>query len=682
VSYPHKGTVQTHDLLKQPLKVALLRLLNIALEGNFPMREQTLARGIQWQELLNQMSEAQRWYRLVSESKGEDRERKDVVLDVDLLLEEQHLTGTLLDQVIREIPKANAKELLGVWQSFPGCLEMWQKRSRAVEIVRKGELELVYFRIPEIALSLIGLDGKPKPYLQSMLDRLMTYEESHEETVGSLLQNLTLESFNIDVMERVNREKTMSKITAQEHNIAHASAGLTLLQNTILLVFLNAAIPTLNQKVDGFRDVTTNDEYTTWSDPLDGSTMHHWAAGDMDAMWGKYSESTPDWIPAFIGALFPVLAVLHLGITILRALSFWKMRVPSEGFRIFGQLYPEWINPVNAYTGLTWSQYHLLLYSPSCWFMLSAVICSLFALLLSPLFCALFMVDVFAYSTTIGTVVLAVKRSFTKMVWLILLLVLFIYWSAALIFQFFWNQQTSYQRICSTLWQCFVAYLDLGTNQEGLAGYGFVRDLATTDTYPRHLWQAGDIFALVIVKVGFFVIVVFVVSAFFQAVIVDTFGELRDAGDADAERLATECFVCGLHRRSFKGTRSTLEEHTDGVHSLISYIFLALHLRRKQGSTKLVIPGPRIWNTQELFLHNCFTTGDASFFPEGTTLVVHNAEVDAEAQEDKEEENHHLILQQSMESVRDGQAGLTKAIEKLSQQMQKLSKQQQLLISS
>jgi len=482
------------------------------------------------------------------------------------------------------------------------------------------------------------------------------------------MQGLSLTSFEINVKHRAMSSQ-LSWILSHEHVIGHIAASIAMLLNILLLLFLHAAIPELNVHGGEFRDISTSDgDFTVWRNPMDDSMVQHVADSNYDAVWGKYDPETPEWLPRVIGLLFPVLALLHLIVTTVRGVVFFKMTVPSEAHRIYRDLYPEWTNAVQD-TGLTWPQYYLLLYSRHSWVLLGALFCSAGALFWTPEFCIVFMVDVFSYSKTIDVVALAVQRSLNKMIWLILLMVLFIYWFSLITMQFFWNQQNSYQRTCGTLWQCFLSMFDLGMTGGGLGD--IMRSLAKTDTYPRHFWEEGDIMALVLLKVSFFIVVVFVAAAFFQAVIVDTFTELRNAGEAHAERLATECFVCGLDSARFKGSRETLEEHCEGVHSIVSFIFLAAYLRRKQGSSRLIIPGPKIWTMQELFLYNCFKVGDASFFPRGATIAVNNAE-EAQAEDDEQGQDVKssiMAMQQNIESLKEVHAELSKGQASLSRKL-------------
>ena len=69
--------------------------------------------------------------------------------------------------------------------------------------------------------------------------------------------------------------------------------------------------------------------------------------------------------------------------------------------------------------------------------------------------------------------------------------------------------------------------------------------------------------------------VVLILLAIVTGVIIDTFGELRDQASQKAERLKTQCFMCGLS----EGVLPSFDHHVEEEHNLWSYAAYIVYLQ-------------------------------------------------------------------------------------------------------
>merc|ERR1711964_50931 len=84
-----------------------------------------------------------------------------------------------------------------------------------------------------------------------------------------------------------------------------------------------------------------------------------------------------------------------------------------------------------------------------------------------------------------------------------------------------------------------------------------------------------------------------------------------------------------MGEEDFKECGVGSEEHRQRDHNMINYIFLILSLQLKNDSVEL-IPGPRRWTAQELYILECVDSGDIMFFPQGETLCLNKGDDDDE----------------------------------------------------
>jgi len=646
LSYSTVVPVHALDPKKTDLKLAMLRMLHIALEGDTVNRDNTKSvfRNIQWQDVMMQMNSTLRTLKKKEGALDEDQEVTQIpiipletskttkwnvvqstfltdttgtgfeIFDKEKLSDEHHLYASLVDKVVREVPESKSGSLQKQFIADASeSREYANLKSKSVEIMRDGKLEILSFRPPDVCTDFTS------EFLLKVENSLLYFEETEESTMNKMLVGMKKVAFDCLIKEKAQESSPLASwYMRNEHHLESAVMWLSVFLNVHVLLFFNTLHDDLDVEPtwpgssgrDGSGAQTT---FVEWSDPQGGTVLYHLLNASVDDLFdGSMVHAR----------IHMVLALMHIMISIFKAWAFIRLAAPLAAFEIFIEQHPERRNIVDP-DGIDSASVHLLLYSPIAWYKLLHNFCSVGGLLISPAFYSFFLVDLFTGSKTIHLVMKATYSCLDKLLWLIGLMVLVIYWYATVAHMLFWNQQAHYQRTCSTLFQCFLSYTNEGMKNNGISG--LVRDVAGVDTYPTSLFHNGDILANVFMDLSFFILVIFVLAAILNGVIVDTFGEMRDAGDVDAARLRDECFICGLVSDDFKPTRIDLETHRIADHNIINYIFLVMTLQRKNDSVALSVPGPRLWTAQELFVADSLTMGDTEFFPRKDTLAVQAA---------------------------------------------------------
>jgi len=108
---------------------------------------------------------------------------------------------------------------------------------------------------------------------------------------------------------------------------------------------------------------------------------------------------------------------------------------------------------------------------------------------------------------------------------------------------------------------------------------------------------------------SYFTLVVLILLAIVTGVIIDTFGELRDQASQKAERLKSQCFMCGLG----EGVFSNFDLHVDEEHNLWSYAAYIVYLQELP-----VVRQTRL----EQYVHGKIITGDSSWLPNNQAAVI------------------------------------------------------------
>ena len=175
------------------------------------------------------------------------------------------------------------------------------------------------------------------------------------------------------------------------------------------------------------------------------------------------------------------------------------------------------------------------------------------------------------------------------------------------------TQMSEGEARCSGVWQCFAISVTSGVRAGG--GIGDLMTPPSWDDDPMMLRRLFDL--------TYFVVIIFMLMNIAQAIIIDTFAELRASRDAREEELTGRCFICGIEASTFNNyLPGGFEAHHHGAHDMWNYFYFLLHLHSKP-SDEFTGPESYVWDHLQ--------RRDIAFIPMGKSmdLSAHTA-VDTE----------------------------------------------------
>lgn len=88
-------------------------------------------------------------------------------------------------------------------------------------------------------------------------------------------------------------------------------------------------------------------------------------------------------------------------------------------------------------------------------------------------------------------------------------------------------------------------------------------------------------FAKIVVSIVFFLLVKLIFTNIMLGIIVDTFMELRENQAGHRDKVANECFICGLNRTEFEKRDKPFDFHVKREHTILSYLYYMIYLKKK-----------------------------------------------------------------------------------------------------
>lgn len=193
---------------------------------------------------------------------------------------------------------------------------------------------------------------------------------------------------------------------------------------------------------------------------------------------------------------------------------------------------------------------------------------SIAALFWSPLY-AVLLLGVVAQNERFITILQALGTNWQMLGITALLMCIVIYEFSVVAYLYFFHYYNSRVELeCDDLFNCFVSTLNMGL-RGGLAD-------ALAEIQEQDYWTrlAFDLTFQVLVMM-LFLNVVF-------GIIIDAFGDLRDARCAIEEDMNNNCLVCGWDRSTIDLRGETWQQHLTQVHSYSNYLYFILYVRKKR----------------------------------------------------------------------------------------------------
>jgi len=153
--------------------------------------------------------------------------------------------------------------------------------------------------------------------------------------------------------------------------------------------------------------------------------------------------------------------------------------------------------------------------------------------------------------------------------------------------------------MCNNMFQCFMAYLYLSIRDNG------VKEVLREFDPPRNIVEAfigQDLFILAILwDITYWLLFILILVAIITGIVIDAFGGMREAKEADESDLKANCFVCNLARFPLDQTVG-FDHHVRAEHNPRWYLFFLMYLRGKAetqmtGQERYVFD--RVWPSQD-----------------------------------------------------------------------------------
>lgn len=129
--------------------------------------------------------------------------------------------------------------------------------------------------------------------------------------------------------------------------------------------------------------------------------------------------------------------------------------------------------------------------------------------------------------------------------------------------------------LCSSAFECFLNYIDLGLRLGGGIGEKIPRS-----SYKYKNKKGSNFYSRLLLITVFHILVNLILSNIFFGIIVDTFTDFRDENNRKMEDIKNYCYICNRNRYSF-GKKGDFEEHRGQVHKIYNYVYFICYLFRK-----------------------------------------------------------------------------------------------------
>ncbi len=228
------------------------------------------------------------------------------------------------------------------------------------------------------------------------------------------------------------------------------------------------------------------------------------------------------------------------------------------------------------------------------WYCFYLVIC-IISLVYNYLFVSILLLDFVVLDSTTKDVLYAIQAPFRQLVATLIIILIIINIFSGVIFVAF-RPDIKYLEV-NNMWDTFKMAISYGIRGE----YGVSHEMNLT---------LGN---RLILDMVFYFIVLAILRHIFFAIIVDTFGKLRELKFERETQMNNCCFICGVERHDFDkqtsaGKQVNFNNHRTVTHSVDNYIHFIMHVW-DQSSDKD--------NSIESYVRSCLLHGDISWFPIG-----------------------------------------------------------------
>ena len=139
------------------------------------------------------------------------------------------------------------------------------------------------------------------------------------------------------------------------------------------------------------------------------------------------------------------------------------------------------------------------------------------------------------------------------------------------------NDRDKPDEMCKSLLYCFLTMIN-----NGMRWHCGVGKITRSESYILHFWDFVHRFLFDLI---FFWIIEAIMLKIVYGIILDSFGELREAHNLIEKDMANNCFICNVEKDECEKNNISFKEHCEEVHNVWDYAFYMITLRMKDPAT-------------------------------------------------------------------------------------------------
>ena len=238
-------------------------------------------------------------------------------------------------------------------------------------------------------------------------------------------------------------------------------------------------------------------------------------------------------------------------------------------------------------------------------------------------------------------VFIAIKVNVKPLVLTFMLMVIFMYAFGVIGFTLPTVRDDFVGSHCDTVFECFMSMFDDALRNGDAGGVMGAASWRAADT-PSD--SSARVATTLFMQLYYFLVLIFMLNAIF-GIILDSFAELRGADAAKKADMDNVCFICGLDRFDLDTKGGGFETHIENDHNMWHYLYLYVHLKQKP---------PTEYNGWESYvdaeLLNHVLNKPPAFIPRLTAIALKDHE-EAEAAESRQIGERQMAMQSELASL-------------------------------
>lgn len=193
-----------------------------------------------------------------------------------------------------------------------------------------------------------------------------------------------------------------------------------------------------------------------------------------------------------------------------------------------------------------------------------------------PLFYTFLLLDIIQRSLTLKNIIRSVTNNWQQLILTTIVTLIIMYIYASISFTFFPDQyghtdDDDFMNYCHTLSQCFFSVLNNGLRAGGGLGEAIGQPTIEDTRYNLRYW----------VDLTFMIIILIILLNIVFGIIIDTFGDMRNARDEWNNYINNTCILCDLTKAEIDSNGEGYYTHINRSHSIEDYVHFLIYIKNR-----------------------------------------------------------------------------------------------------